>query len=217
MSESAHSTFIHKVFHLVLTPEDIRDLCAWLPEDPRSIQYRDSLIVHTLATSGIRRAEIAWLDQADFKIVSGRPWLSGFLGKGSRRRSVPIAPLLFRRYVEYWKARGIYGSRGPALVWHISRPRNLDVRTIHRVTKLRTCEILGFPVRCHILRHSCATLWLKNGTDIKTVQLLLGHSNISTTSRYLHSNPQDLCKAIDQSSPFVFDQIQLFSRRDRHA
>lgn len=200
----------HRLIHTI-RPGRLRVLYAWQPADPSSLAYRDSLIVHCLAALGLRRAEVAKLRQSAFELQSGSPWIS-FIGKGHHVRSVPVPEWLYRRFSDYWGQMHLFDRDLPA----IRRCRFLDryagsplcVSTIDHVTKKRTDQLLGHPVRCHVLRHSCASAWIQAGADIRTVQMLLGHQSISTTAIYLHPGPEALISAVDQlagsSTPLLF-------------
>lgn len=212
MKRSPHSSapLLHQVLHITLSTQDIHQLATWLPEDPRSTEFRDSLIIGTMALCGLRRAETTWLQRDEFKIVSGQPWLYFFLGKGPKRRSVPLPNFLYRRFILFWSAYEQSSSSGPAIFRVRGQRAALSTSSIHEIVKKRTTEILGAPVRCHMLRHSAASSWLRNGADIKTVQVLLGHSSIATTERYVHTTVDQLVKAIADSSPDPIRQLSFF-------
>ena len=200
----------HSVLHCI-SPSRLRVLYAWQPPNPASLEYRDSLIVHCLAALGMRRAEVANIRTAAFELQAGAPWCS-FIGKGHRIRSVPIPGWLMSRFSAYWGQLELFPRDLPAIrrVKHFNSRADvpLCVSTIDTVCKKRTAQLLGHPVRCHVLRHSCASAWIAGGADIRTVQVLLGHRSLATTARYLHPGPEALVSAIDQlagkATPLLF-------------
>jgi len=200
-------------FLTVLTTPELITLLSWRPSDPLSPGYRDSLIIALAGACALRRAEITALKIPGLVVVAGRPWIN-FIGKGSRPRSVPVPGWLYRRLVDYRNARAIdiddplqdqLLRRARSPYWRISS------QTVYQVIRRRSRELLGFHVRPHILRHSAATAWLHQGASLKTVQLLLGHTSIATTSIYLHSSSEDLIRAVEglQVGPL---QLQFFQK-----
>lgn len=198
-----------QVIHIIPISE-IRILLSWQPSDPSTITYRDSLVLHLQAGLGLRRAEVLSVRVENFSSPTGRTWLT-FAGKGGHVRTLPVPFWLSSRFIDYFKFWQL-DPENPAIrhFRHFVKLAGcpLTYATIHQITKNRTLEILGHPVRCHILRHSCASAWIAQGTDIKTVQLLLGHRSISTTSRYLHPGEDALTSAVDSlagsPSPSLF-------------
>lgn len=202
---------IHSDFHIVLTAQELLALVMWAPPDPLSIEYRDSLIIGLLASSGLRRAGILGLTTRNLQVVSGRPWLVDFAGKGLFVRSVPLLPSLYSRLVVYLQAGNSRFSGTSLLHQHRCPWSFLSRSIIWKIVKKRTLELVGLSVRPHLLRHSIATVWLQSGVDIKTVQLLLGHRSLSSTSKYLHTSPDRLIAAVDSlfAGP---SQLSLFSQ-----
>lgn len=111
-----------------------------------------------------------------------------FAGKGDRTRLVPLPRHLRDVIEDFCDRRGsgyLFGHRTP--------PTPHSVRYWCR--KMSSPSLSVSP---HILRHTFATNALRNGIDIKVLQVLLGHSDIATTSRYLHPDRDDLMRAIDK-------------------
>jgi integrase/recombinase XerD len=138
-------------------------------------------ILMTAYAAGLRVSEVTRLRVAD--IDSQRMVLRIRQAKGQKDRFVVLSPRLLKLLREYWKAVRPSGFLFPG-----ARPdRPLTSAAVHRVCRAarERCG-LGKHVTVHTLRHSFATHLLEDGTDLRTIQILLGHRSLSTTARYLH-------------------------------
>jgi site-specific recombinase XerD len=131
------------------------------------------------------------------------------LGKGSRDRDVPLTPKLLAALREYWRwkrpkvylfpstegQRGIEQPISDKTIWHICREAAKRAAIKKRVG-------------AHTLRHSFATTLMESGTDLRTIQLLMGHTNLEHTTRYLHMSQRHL-----HAAPNPLDQIRVTSQR----
>src|SRR6187551_3172958 len=136
-------------------------------------------ILMTAYAAGLRISEVVALRLDD--IDSQRMVLRVRQGKGSRDRYVMLSPRLLALLREYWKA-----ARPSEWLFPGDVPgRPLTASTVHRVCVQAARDAgLGKHVTVHTLRHSFATHLLEAGTDIRTIQVLLGHANLSSTARY---------------------------------
>lgn len=191
------------VFTQVLTRAELGILLDWKPEmaevcDPT--EWRDSLLLHILITSGMRRSEASTLSFPMSVVrIGGAPWWR-ILGKGEKIRTVPIAAELMTRLQNFWMVavpEVHQAAEHPAVFClHPGYPlRALSPARIYRIVRQRSHELLGFSTRPHVLRHSIATLWMQTGADIRTVQALLGHSQMTSTQRYLHTTVELMAQA----------------------
>ena len=166
-----------------------------VPNPSRSILY---LIYYT----GMRISEVCGLDFKNLE-SKGNRYILRFRGKGDKERLIPLsrtATTLLERYLVehgfmYSDGTGIMdrgaifpNSRGFAITPHSVR------KHVRKLAKSKGLNNLT----PHVLRHTFATSANRIGIDLKTLQSLLGHSNISTTSRYLHPTQDDLIAAIDK-------------------
>jgi integrase/recombinase XerC len=187
---------------------------------------RDRAILELFYASGLRLSELVGLDLEDVNL-SGR--MSRVLGKGGKQRLVPFntsAAKAIRAYLNDREAivRGREGhdrqdgrdrqngrDRPSRLSSH-SRPRNplfvnyrggrLTVRSVDRLVRryvAATSARLG--ISPHALRHSFATHLLQRGADLRAIQELLGHAQLSTTQRYTHVNAAQLLEVYKKSHP----------------
>jgi integrase/recombinase XerD len=145
-----------------------------------AVALRDRAMVEMLYAGGVRVSELTGLGVADLSLAEGHMLVRG---KGDKERIVPLG----RAAVE---ALETYLTRGrPALA---IRPREtrlfLSLRGagLTRQWVWRLVKQLDARASPHVLRHSCATHMVENGADLRTVQTLLGHADISTTQVYTH-------------------------------
>jgi site-specific recombinase XerD len=138
-------------------------------------------VLMTAYAGGLRLSEVARLRVED--IDSSRMVIHVRQGKGHKDRDVMLSPRLLAVLREYWKINRPKPYLFPGR--HPDRP--ISVRTVQMVCR-RALEASGLSknVHVHTLRHSFATHLLESGTDLRTIQVLLGHHSFSTTAKYLH-------------------------------
>jgi integrase/recombinase XerD len=138
-------------------------------------------LLMTAYAGGLRLSEVARLRVAD--IDSARMVLHVRQGKGERDRDVMLSPRLLAVLRAYWAVE----RPGPYLFPGRRPDRPISPRAVQLVCeRALAASGLGKHVHMHTLRHSFATHLLEAGTDLRTIQALLGHRNFSTTARYLH-------------------------------
>ena len=159
----------------VLSQAEVSALLAALP----NLKHRTLLT--TIYAAGLRVSEVVNLLVTD--IDSQRQLIQVRQGKGHKDRLVMLSPSLLMLLRQYWKAyrpaHWIFPGDDP------NRP--LTTVSVYRIC-LHASQVAGLskPVSPHTLRHSFATHLLEAGTDLRTIQLLLGHRNLKTTALYLH-------------------------------
>jgi site-specific recombinase XerD len=171
---------------------DYRDLERLLaaPKENSIRDLRDKAILEMFFSTGLRLAELCSLDRyLDF--ARGEVTVRG---KGDKLRVVFISPSAKKAIQAYLAKRS---DADPALFVSLSRAGKvlgrIIPRAVERVVERRAKEAgIAKHVHVHELRHSFATDLLMNGADIRSVQELLGHSNISTTQMYTHLTNQQL-------------------------
>lgn len=158
-----------------------------VPDTATPQGLRDRAILEVLYSTGLRRAEVANLRLGDvdreWRIVEVRA------GKGQRDRRVPVGVRALRWVGRYLRrARPVLtGKREVPFLFVTSRGNRLHLsrlsESVHRYIHLAGIGKVG---SCHLFRHTMATLLLEGGADIRDLQAMLGHTNLSTTARYTH-------------------------------
>jgi integrase/recombinase XerD len=160
---------------------------------------RDRAMLELLYATGLRVSELVSLRMADVELEAGS--LSCF-GKGSKQRRIPIGRSSIRFLKNYFTARQrmLEGNRSDLLF--IERNGNPITRQKFWKIITRYGESAGLGhVTPHMLRHSFATALIENGADLRSVQMMLGHSNINTTQVYTHVTNERLKSAYKQFHP----------------
>src|SRR5215207_3763261 len=145
---------------------------------------RHRAILMTAYAAGLRVSEVVALRVDD--IDSRRMLIRVRQAKGRKDRYVMLSPRLLEILRQYWKAARPTGYLFPG-----QAPETpLNARTVHQVCRdVRQAAGLGKHVTVHTLRHSFATHLLEAGTNIRTIQVLLGHTSLKTTAIYTHVSP----------------------------
>jgi len=184
---------------VVLSPEEVQRLIG----GAKNLYHRTLLL--TLYGAGLRRSEVAHLKVRD--IDSQRMLLRVDQGKGGRDREVPLSPTLLAALREYyrWMRPQTYLFPGTQDGWRADRP--ITTKPIWEAVRLAAQRAqIDKPVTPHTLRHSYATHMLEAGADLRTIQLLLGHADLSHTTVYLHLSRRHL-----QAAPNPLEQLQVVS------
>ncbi len=162
---------------------------------------RNRAILETLYSTGIRVSELVGLNLSDVNF-SGKT--IRVTGKGNKERIVPIgakALAAIKEYRDSLQAAKITSHPGSPLFVNRNKGR-LTVRSVARILDAAARQAgIAVPVAPHDLRHSFATHMLDAGMDLRMVQVLLGHKQLSTTQRYTHVSIDKLMSAYDQAHP----------------
>lgn len=169
------------------------------PQGDSISAFRDKAILETLYSTGIRVSELVGLNVEHIDQIGG---VIKVYGKGKKERIVPIGERALRAIREYVnKQRYRDSGQGKALFLNKSGDRITD-RSIRRVIeKYIRKTSLKEKISPHTLRHSFATHLLDRGADLRSVQELLGHANLSTTQIYTHITTERLKSAYEKSHP----------------
>ena len=162
-------------------------------------EVRDLAMWELLYSSGLRVSELVNLDCPDLDL---RDREVRVLGKGGKERIVPVGRIAIAAVERWLGERGTRVREGEAAMFISQRGTRLTARTVQQ--RLRTWALaqgLDRHVHPHMLRHSFATHVLESSGDLRAVQELLGHSNITTTQVYTHLDFQHLAKVYDAAHP----------------
>ncbi len=162
------------------------------------IDIRDRAILELLYSSGLRLSE---LQSLNLNSINTRVREVRVIGKGNKERIVPFGRYASHAIQQWLKVRILFNPKDEALF--VSQLGN---RLTHRAIQQRL-EVWGIKqglsshLNPHKLRHSFATHMLEASSDLRAVQELLGHSNLSTTQIYTHLNFQHLAEVYDSAHP----------------
>ncbi len=177
-----------------LTEDEVVKLLEAPAKDKES-GLRDRAILETLYSTGMRISELVGLDVDDIDFVSS---VVKVLGKGRKERLLPIGERALSAIQEYLSLRG---SQNKALFLNKTNTR-FGARGIRDcLNKYIKLTSLKTHVSPHTLRHSFATHLLNHGADLRSVQELLGHVNLSTTQIYTHLTTERLKSVYDKAHP----------------
>lgn len=167
------------------------------PEDALSL--RDRAMVELFYSSGLRLSELVGLDLRDLDL---KDRLVRVLGKGSKTRIVPVGQQA-RDALKAWLAvRAALAGADTQAVFVSRTGRRIAPRSVERrVSAFARRQGLDVKVYPHLFRHSFATHLLESSQDLRGVQELLGHANISTTQVYTHLDFQHLARVYDAAHP----------------
>jgi integrase/recombinase XerC len=162
---------------------------------------RDSAIAELFYSSGLRLAELVAIDIGD---IDKGSQLITVTGKGNKARTLPVGTVALKAIDKWMTVRAKLLSKDelvPAL-FISARGTRISVRNIQARLKLQGRKSgMHQDVHPHMLRHSFASHMLESSGDLRAVQELLGHANISTTQIYTHLDFQHLAKVYDSAHP----------------
>lgn len=188
-----------KKLPVVLSPEEVAQLIEAAP----NLLYRTLLLL--LYATGLRRAELAHLKVSD--IDSALMLIHVQQGKGARDRELPLTQKVLDALREYWRAAKI---KPRVYLFPTRKEPTAEEKPISDKTVWNACHEAALRtgltkrISPHTLRHCFATHLLEAGTDLRTIQMLLGHRCLKDTAIYLHLSRRHLRTAINP-----LDQITL--------
>jgi integrase/recombinase XerC len=168
------------------------------PDTSSYLGFRDRAIMELFYSSGLRLSEVAGLNRRDF---DAKNQVLNIFGKGKKQRQAPITSTAadwLLRYLNHperdeKEVQAIFLNR------HGKRlsPRSIDRNFAAYLKRSGLSE----RVTPHTIRHTIATHWLENGMDLKTIQMLLGHTSLATTTIYTHVSPKLKREVYDKTHP----------------
>ena len=178
---------IDALLNAPLADKDPKNTCA---------VWRDKAILETLYSAGIRIHELVGLNDDDVDFLGE---VALIRGKGKKERLAPLGGPAVETLQRYLGLRG-RNTRGPLFVNRFGG--RMTARSVQRMLKKYLLVVgLDPSLTPHKLRHSFATHMLDAGADLRSVQELLGHANLSTTQIYTHITPERLKKVYEKAHP----------------
>jgi integrase/recombinase XerC len=170
------------------------------PDISTYLGLRDRAIMELFYSSGLRLSELAFLSRADCNFKNQKIRI---LGKGKKERETPItktAAEWISNYLNHPERPLI--EKDPEAVFLNKWGMRLTPRSIDRnFAEYLKASGLSERITPHTIRHSIATHWLENGMDLKTIQTLLGHTTLSTTTIYTHVSAKLKREVYDKAHP----------------
>jgi len=163
---------------------------------PDWLWRRNVAIVALMSRAGLRIGEVLALDRDDVTLTDTSGWVMVRQGKGLKERRVPLSSRARTVIEEYLEARP---EQADISALFITKNWNrLSKRPVQRMVKSASQRAgIERKATCHVLRHTFATRFLEKGGDLATLRDILGHANLSTTSRYLHSNARKMQQMVE--------------------
>jgi len=179
---------------LFFTEEEVLKLIA-APEGRHWMGLRDRAILETFYSTGMRISELVGLRQDDIDFIGG---IVKVMGKGKKEKILPIGEKALKAIREYLEKRG----KDSEVVFMNKNKKPITVRGVRLIIDKyirRVSQKQG--ASPHTLRHSFATHLLNRGADLRSVQELLGHVNLSTTQIYTHLTTEKLKQVYEKAHP----------------
>jgi integrase/recombinase XerC len=183
----------------VLDADQVSHLLAPRDGDSRSelVNVRDIAMLELFYSSGLRLSELVGMNVGDLDLEEG---MVRVVGKGDKERRVPVGGEAREALVKWLDLRG--GPNRDAPLFVSVRGTRIHQRSVQaRFRKIGLARLATSELHPHLLRHSFATHMLESSGDLRAVQELLGHADISTTQIYTHLDFQHLAHAYDKAHP----------------
>ena len=177
--------------------DEVNQLLNFIPE--QTIEFRDKAIMELFYSSGLRLSELANLDVPDLDIASAEVLVTG---KGNKQRLLPLGSQACEAIKQWLKLRAEFNKANIQALFLSKLGNRISVRQIQqRLSHWAKKQGLNNTLHPHKLRHSFASHMLESSGDLRAVQELLGHENLSTTQVYTHLDFQHLAQVYDQAHP----------------
>jgi integrase/recombinase XerC len=205
--DDVESPKLEKTIPPSLTYDQVNRLFSQ-PDLSSYLGFRDRCIMELFYSSGLRVSELVGLDKEDFDAKNLRLRV---LGKGKKERVVPItksAAEWLCKYISHAERcidmEDHKAEKDGRAIFLNKWGDRITVRSVDRKFDeyLKLSGLAG-KITPHTIRHTIATHWLENGMDLKTIQVLLGHSSLSTTTIYTHVSTRLKKEVYDRSHPMV--------------
>jgi integrase/recombinase XerD len=183
-----------------LAPLDVESLLS-SPKGESALAWRDRAMLEIIYATGLRVSELVSLKLSDLQMDVG--YLTAF-GKRSKQRIVPLGETAIAALQEYLQngRPGLEKQKGSHFLFLNRSGEGLTRQGFWKIIKRRALEAgISQSITPHTMRHSFATHLLENGADLRSVQAMLGHADISTTQIYTHVTRERLRKMHAEHHP----------------
>ena len=211
-----HTPKLEKKIPTYLTVTMMEKLLA-APEAGSFAGARDKAILELIYSAGLRSFELVGLDHSDIDLERRVLRLKG---KGMKERINPVGRYAIAALEEYLRQKDCHPDRqrfDSEAVFLNFRGQRLTTRSVRRMLS-HYANVAGLPgdVSPHTLRHSFATHLLQRGADLRVVQELLGHENISTTQIYTHITANEMQRIYAESHPRADSSLEPMAEDEEH-
>ena len=191
----ARSPKVKRRLPKILDTDQAARLLDFQPQNAK--EKRDKAIIELLYGSGLRLMEVIGLSIKDLDLAAG---FVTVLGKGNKVRQVPLGRLCIKALDEWLTEHPSIATDAPLFPSKNGQP--ISPRTIQkRLKDIAVIQLGDNSLHPHMLRHSYATHMLESSGDLRGIQELLGHNDISTTQIYTHLDFQHLANVYDKAHP----------------
>ena len=176
---------IGKSLPKLLTEEEVLKLIK-APNSKKPLGFRDRTMLEILYATGLRVSELVSLKQADVNLNQGYVRV---MGKGNKERLVPMGTIAKRRLKNFLDGpiTDILGERQSEFLFPTKTSEHISRQAFWQIIKKYSKKVgIKSDLSPHSLRHAFATHLINHGADLRVVQMLLGHSDLSTTQIYTH-------------------------------
>lgn len=200
-AKSVHSVKQNKPLPKQLNVDEMNVLLDFKRDD--FIGLRDKAMLELMYGCGVRLSELTGLNITDVNESGGKGRVLKVTGKGNKQRLIPIGRKALAALDSYLTVRGeCVDVNDPEALFLSKQKRRLSNRQVaNRLQHWAKQQTLYQQISPHTLRHSFATHVLESSHDLRGVQELLGHANLSTTQVYTHLNFQHLSEVYDKAHP----------------
>ena len=180
-----------------ISVDEVFQLLAIDEDDPLSV--RDQCMMELMYSSGLRLSELVGINLGDLKLRELEVMVTG---KGSKQRLLPITKRAAESLKKWLKIRPEFCVSGEVALFVSKQKRRISARNVQdRMDKWGLKQALPSHLNPHKLRHSFATHMLESSGNLRAVQTLLGHADLSTTQVYTHLDFQHLAEVYDSAHP----------------
>ncbi len=180
-----------------LNVDEIEQLLSAMPEN--ALGKRDKAIIELIYSAGMRLSELTGVNVIDATRATD---MISVMGKGKKQRLVPVGRKAKEAIKDWLNIRSSLANANEAGLFVSQRGTRISARTIQARLEYWSRRIgLDRKLHPHMLRHSFASHILESSGDLRAVQELLGHANISTTQIYTHLDFQHLAQVYDKAHP----------------